>query len=180
MKKTAVLAFLILIAALVIACGSHRPGAMAMATLQATSTTGPSGTVHFTDQGDGGTEVQVDITGLDPHSVHGFHIHENPSCADMGNAAGGHFNPTSMPHAAPTAVSHHAGDFGNVAADDKGEVHEKFVTHSVTAHAGEISVLGHAVVLHEKADDLTTQPSGNAGKRIACGVVEAMAGTMHH
>ena len=179
MKTTAAISISLLVL-LAGACSSHKTGAMAMANLQPTATTGPAGMVHFTDQADGSTEVTIDITGLAPHSVHGFHIHENPSCADMGNGAGGHFNPTMAPHAAPTAVSHHAGDFGNVAADEKGEVHSHFTTNSVTAHAGSISVLGHSVVLHANQDDLMTQPSGNAGARIACGVIVEMAGTMQH
>jgi len=180
MKKFAALSISLLVLFALAACASHKTGAMAMADLQPTATTGPTGMVHFTDQSDGSTEVTVDITGLAPHSVHGFHVHQNPSCADMGNAAGGHFNPTSAPHAAPSAVSHHAGDFGNVAADDKGEVHMHFTTNSVTAHAGPISVLGHSVVLHANPDDLMTQPTGNAGARIACGVIVEMAPSMHH
>ena len=76
-----------------------------------------------------------------------------------------------MPHAAPTAASHHAGDFGNVTANDAGEVHTSFNTPSVTVGPGTSSAIGHAVILHANPDDLTTQPTGNSGPRIACGVV---------
>lgn len=173
MKKSVLISIAVL-SMVLFACGSTKPMAMAMATLTPTGNAGPTGTVHFQDQADGSTEVTIDIKGLDPHSVHGFHVHQNPSCADNGNAAGGHFNPTNMQHGAPAAVSHHAGDFGNVTADNNGEVHEHFNTRSVTAHAGDFSVLGHSVVLHGNPDDLTSQPAGNAGPRVACGVVEAM------
>lgn len=180
MKTLAIVSISFLVVLTIAGCSTHKPGAMAMATLQPTATTGPTGTVHFQDQADGSTLVTVDITGLTPDTVHGFHVHQNPSCADMGNAAGGHFNPMNAPHAAPSAVSHHAGDFGNVKADAKGEVHEHFTTYSVTAHAGDLSVLGHSVVLHANPDDLTSQPAGNSGPRVACGVIVEMAGSMQH
>ena len=83
-------------------------------------------------------------------------------------------------HGAPDAVSHHSGDFGNVTADASGTVRTTFTTHSITVAPGERSVIGHAVILHGNPDDLTSQPSGNAGPRIACGVVQEMAGEMHH
>lgn len=173
MKKL-VLFSMALLSMVLFACGSSKPMAMAMANLVPTGAAGPTGMVHFHDQADGSTEVMIDIKGLDPHSVHGLHVHQNPSCADNGNAAGGHFNPTGMQHGGPMAAMHHSGDFGNVKADDKGEVHEHFNTRAVTAHAGDLSVLGHSVVLHGGPDDLTSQPAGNSGPRIACGVVEAM------
>jgi Cu-Zn family superoxide dismutase len=85
-----------------------------------------------------------------------------------------------MVHGAPDAVSHHAGDFGNVTADANGEVHTRFTTHSVSLKSGETTYpVGKAVVLHEKADDLVSQPSGNAGARIACGVLGTMPAGMH-
>jgi len=174
--KRLTLITLVTLAAL--ACAHTKTGPMATATLSPTTGQTAKGTVQFTETADG-VQVTVDLTNVPP-GVHGFHIHEGASCADDAKAAGGHFNPNNMPHAAPTDVSHHAGDFGNVTADDKGEVHTTFMTHSVTVAAGPNSAVGHAVVLHANPDDLTTQPSGNAGARIACGVVTAMAGSMQH
>lgn len=151
------------------ACASaNRP--MAMTALQPTSGQTAQGTVHFQELRDGSVEVQVDLTGVAP-GVHGFHVHEFGNCGDNGNAAGGHFNPTSMPHASPEAASHHAGDFGNVTAAANGEVHTRFVTRSITVAEGPRSVVGKAVILHTNPDDLVTQPTGNAGGRISCGVV---------
>ena len=150
-----------------------------MATLQPSSGQTAKGTVHLTDAGDGNVDVQVDLTGVPP-GTHGFHIHEKGDCGNNGANAGGHFNPTGMVHGAPDAVSHHAGDFGNVTADTSGEVHTRFTTHSVSLKSGEVNdPVGKAVVLHEKADDLVSQPSGNAGARIACGVIETMSAGMH-
>jgi len=160
---------------LILSC-AHSRAPMAMATLAPTGTNTAKGTVHFTDVGDGNIEVQVDLTGV-PAGQHGFHIHEKGDCGNNGNNAGAHFNPTGMIHGAPDAQSHHAGDFGNVTADANGEVHTRFTTHSISLKSGDITnPVGRAVVLHEKADDLVTQPSGNAGARIACGVIQTMGG----
>ena len=177
MKKLLMLTLALLLAG---AC-AHGTHPMAMATLSSTSGSTAQGTVHFEETAADTVEVTADITGLAPNSVHGFHLHDKGDCGDNGNAAGGHFNPTAMPHGAPDAASHHAGDFGNVTADDKGEVHIHLSSHMITVSAGPSSVVGHAVILHGNPDDLTTQPSGNAGPRIACGVVEAhsMAGMQH-
>ncbi|MEA2343130.1 MAG: superoxide dismutase, Cu-Zn family [Thermoanaerobaculia bacterium] len=168
MKKLMVIPF-----ALVFAACAHSKGPMATATLDSTSGSTAKGTVHFQDAGENGVEVVADLTGVPP-GVHGFHVHEKGDCGNNGNNAGPHFNPTTMVHGAPDAVSHHAGDFGNVTADDKGEVHARFTTHSITINTGERAVVGHAVVLHGNPDDLVSQPAGNAGPRIACGVTTLM------
>ena len=174
MKKLALLAI-----ALLFGCRSGS-GPMAMASLNPSEGNTAKGMVHFQEQGNGSVEVTVDLTGVPP-GVHGFHVHEKGDCGNNGQNAGGHFNPMSMVHGAPDAVSHHAGDFGNVTADANGEVHTRFMTHSVTVKEGANSVVGRAVVLHANPDDLVTQPTGNAGGRIACGVVVMhMAGEMHH
>lgn len=175
MNKLALAALALLLAA---AC-AHAPQPMASTILAPLGTSTAHGTVHFQQQKDGRVEVTADLTGLPPSSTHGFHVHDKGACTNYGNDAGGHYNPTNAPHAAPDAASHHAGDFGNVTADEKGEVHTTFTTRSISV-GGANDVSGHAVILHANADDLTTQPSGNAGARIACGVVETMAGEMHH
>lgn len=162
---------LTLAAALVIAgCASHPKGPQATATLAPTANQTAKGTVHFTELGDGSVEVDVDLTGVS-HGTHGFHIHDKGDCGDNGNAAGGHFNPNAAQHGAPNAASHHSGDFGNVEADANGNVKTKFTTRAITLSPSSTSAIGHAVILHGNPDDLTTQPTGNAGPRIACGVV---------
>ena len=164
---------------LLFAACAHSARPMAMAMLSPTTGSTAQGMVHFMELADGSVEVKADLTGV-PAGTHGFHVHDKGACSDNGNAAGGHFNPYGAVHGAPDAASHHAGDFGNVTADAKGEVHTTFTTRSITVTEGANSVSGHAVILHANADDLTTQPAGNAGARIACGVVEAMAGGMQH
>lgn len=168
-------------AAMILAgCSMHKDaGPMATATLSPTSNQTAQGTVHLTELSDGAVEVDVNLANVPP-GVHGFHIHDKGDCGDNGNAAGGHFNPAGTQHGAPTAPSHHAGDFGNVTADASGKVKTKFTTRAVTVSPSSSAAVGHAIVLHGNPDDLTTQPSGNAGPRIACGVVTLMSADMHH
>jgi Cu-Zn family superoxide dismutase len=169
MKKLVLLSTSLLFLA---ACASSMAtGPSATATLVSTSGSTASGVVNLTQLADGGVEVVVNLRGVPP-GVHGFHIHENGSCADNGNAAGGHYNPTGTPHGAPNADPHHAGDFGNVTADENGNVNTRFVTRSITVAEGPTTAVGHAIILHANPDDLQTQPTGNAGARIACGVVQ--------
>ena len=166
---------LLIISLFAIGCASG-PRATATATLASISGSSAQGTVTFRELRDGLVEVDIRLTGV-PAGVHGFHVHDKGDCGDNGNAAGGHWNPMSMPHGAPDASSRHAGDLGNVTADANGNVTETKTTTGITLTSGPSnSVLGHAVILHANPDDLTTQPTGNAGARIACGVV--MAGTM--
>ena len=168
MKKLVLLSVFILLLA---SCASMSSGPSASVTLSSISGSTATGTVTFAEKADGSVDVTVNLTGV-PEGVHGFHIHDKGDCGDNGNAAGGHFNPATVAHGAPSADPHHAGDFGNVTADAAGVVHTMFNTHSITVAAGPNSVVGHAVILHANPDDLATQPSGNAGPRIACGIVQ--------
>jgi len=167
MKKLILVSISLLVLA---SCASMATGPSATATLSPTSGSTASGTVKLTQLGDGSVRVAVDLTGT-PAGVHGFHIHEKGDCGDNGNAAGGHYNPSGTPHGAPSADTHHAGDFGNVTADANGRVQTSFTTRSITVEAGATSAVGHAIILHANPDDLVTQPTGNAGGRISCGVV---------
>lgn len=130
-----------------------------------------TGTVVFTVV-DGGVRVVADLEGLTPGD-HGFHVHEFGDCsAPDGSSAGGHFNPTKKQHGGPDSEERHVGDFGNITADANGKAHYDRVD-TVIKLSGENSIVGHSVVVHEKADDLVTQPTGNSGARVACGVIEA-------
>lgn len=127
------------------------------------------GIATFTASSDG-VEVSIDLSGLTP-GEHGIHIHEVGDCsAPDASSAGGHFNPAAAQHGAPGAPSHHAGDFGNITANTEGRAHLAFVSQSFQLE-GEQSIVGRAFIVHEKPDDLTTQPTGNSGGRIACGII---------
>lgn len=137
-----------------------------------------SGTVTFT-QLDDAVEVRLDLADFRSEGLHGLHVHETGDCGPdstgtPGGAAGGHFNPLSSPHGAPgeRPGARHAGDLGNVEPEATGRAVGASVD-SVLALSGPTSVLGRAVILHAAADDLTSQPSGDAGARIGCGVVRA-------
>ena len=108
-----------------------------------------------------------------PAGMHGLHIHQVGDCSsDDFKSAGGHFNPTESAHACPDADEHHAGDLGNVEIGEDGLVHAELTSSMLTVIEGPASVIGRAVILHEKADDCETQPTGAAGSRLACGVFE--------
>lgn len=141
----------------------------AIAVLTPTSGSNVAGTVTFTASSEG-VKVMADLTGLTP-GKHGFHIHEFGDCSDpKGAAAGGHFNPTTHAHGAPDATDRHAGDLGNIEADATGKAHLE-LTDKLMKLTGNEAIVGHAVIVHEKADDLKTQPTGDAGGRVACGVI---------
>jgi Cu-Zn family superoxide dismutase len=128
-----------------------------------------SGTVKFTQEG-GGVHVQADLRGLTP-GRHGFHIHEKGdlSKADL-TSAGGHYNPMGQHHADRLSSERHEGDLGNIDADAEGHASVDFVDHELQLN-GAHSIVGRAVIVHAKADDLKSQPAGDAGGRIAGGVI---------
>lgn len=126
------------------------------------------------------TDKQVSVigsvSGLKPNSEHGFHIHEYGHCgAEDGSLAGDHFNPQGHPHAGPNNGKHHAGDLGNIRADDKG-VATISLKIKDPLYSSDLSIIaGRSLVLHAQRDDLKSQPSGNSGARIACGVIGVTA-----
>ncbi len=156
--------------------------ASAQAILQpAKDTPGFSGRVIFYQAGSQ-VRVVADVTGVSPPGNHGFHVHDNGKCErDPGKdftTAGGHFNPAGTPHACPDAASHHAGDLGNIVINADGTGHLD-VTTSALSLSGAGSVVGRAIILHAAPDDCTTQPTGNAGGRLACGVIAASGAGGH-
>ena len=165
MKQTLFFALFSLLVGSSLAFGQTK----AVAVLHPTSGSNVAGTVTFTLSGDQ-VKVVANVTGLTP-GKHGFHIHEFGDCTNpKGASAGGHFNPGNHQHGAPDATDRHAGDLGNIEADASGKAHLD-VTDKVMKLTGAESILGHAVIVHEKADDLKTQPTGDAGGRLACGVI---------
>jgi superoxide dismutase, Cu-Zn family len=140
---------------------------------------GVSGTVQITPVAGGGVKIVADVTGVKTDGKHGFHIHENGQCehSDHFKSAGGHFNPGHASHACPPTAARHAGDLGNIEISG-GKGHLELTSNDL-ALSGPNSVLGKAFILHAGADDCTTQPTGNSGDRLACGVVSAEGAAGH-
>ena len=145
-----------------------------------------TGTVTFVELADGGVYVDYDVRGLEP-GAHGLHVHENGSCApadtdgdgtpEPAGAAGGHFNPGDAPHGAPSDPrdERHAGDLGNITVGPDRSARGT-LEDDVLSFDGPTSPVGRAMMVHGGRDDLTSQPSGDAGGRVACGVVRLVRG----
>lgn len=141
----------------------------AEAILESRSGSNVKGKVTFTKEGNT-VKVVADVEGLSP-GKHGFHIHEKGDCsAPDGSSAGAHFNPMTEPHSGHDSPQRHVGDMGNLIADASGKAHLE-LSDTMMSFEGAESIIGKGVIVHEKEDDLITQPTGNAGGRIACGVI---------
>ncbi|HKX41415.1 MAG TPA: superoxide dismutase family protein [Burkholderiaceae bacterium] len=168
---------LLLLAAALAGCMSQggtvaktMPGAVAQ--LNPTQGNQAKGTVWFAQDGLR-VNVRVQVSGLTPNQEHGFHVHEKGDCsAPDAMSAGGHFNPGGKPHG-PQSAAHHGGDMPSLKADAAGNAQASFQIEGVSVGTGIDGLLGKGVIVHAKPDDYTTQPTGNSGGRIACGVIVA-------
>lgn len=144
----------------------------AVAELKPLGSSGASGRVEFEAQG-GKVNVRAQVSGLAPNAELGFHVHEKGDCSSPdGNSAGGHFNPTQKPHG-PQDGPHHAGDMPMLKTDAQGRADVRFSLTEVSLGSGATDLVGRAVIVHAQPDDYKTQPTGNAGARVACGVITA-------
>ncbi len=162
------------------AMGADTANTTYTAALAAQGESGVSGQVTFTQE-PGGVRVVATVTGLTPGD-HGFHVHSGMSCeaaptpesngtAVPAGAAAGHFAGTDSTHGAPDAAMRHDGDLGNITADASGAATYDRLDARLSL-SGDRSIAGRAVIVHEGTDDLTSQPSGAAGARVACGLVQ--------
>lgn len=159
-------------AALVLtACASNMSGPRAVAQLQSTTGNTASGTVSFV-QSTGKVLVSGEIRGLKPNAEHGFHVHEKGDCSSGdGMSTGGHFNPDGKPHGQHSHGVHHAGDFPSLKANANGVATFSFESSVITVGSGSADVVGKGLIVHRDPDDYATQPTGNAGPRLACAVI---------
>ncbi|WP_345782234.1 superoxide dismutase family protein [Thermomonas sp.] len=147
----------------------------AVANLASASGSLVSGRLTLVPRGDG-VDVSGEIGGFNPGSSHGFHIHEKGDCsAADASSAGGHFNPAGQPHGRAMQGTHHAGDSDNLVADANGvaKINTHFMGVSLGGGAGN-DIASRAIVVHAAPDDYTSQPAGNAGARVACGVIKVV------
>lgn len=147
-------------------------GTHAMARLEPTRGNTAAGTVMLMQHGEH-VMVHARLTGLKPNQEHGFHVHEKGDCSSGdGLSTGGHYNPTGQPHG-PQDAAHHAGDMPALKADAEGKVDVTFHLDGVSLGSGPADLLGRGIIVHAGPDDYKTQPTGNSGARIACGVIAA-------
>lgn len=155
------------------------PEADAAALMQPVGDSRTEGYVLF-EQRDEELHVTVRLRGLDPQPERrGFHVHEHGSCepgedGTPAGAAGGHFAPFGHPHGGleDPPQQRHVGDFGNLTVDSDGTVETSF-TDTVASLEGEASIIGQALIVHAEEDDLETQPTGDSGARVSCGIITA-------
>lgn len=145
----------------------------AVAVLAGTVESPVRGELHLASDADG-VRVTGEIAGLQPGSEHGFHVHEHGDCsAPDASSAGGHFNPGDAPHGGPQATARHLGDLPNIRANEDGTADVNALVAGATLNdGGPNNLVGKAFIVHAKADDYASQPSGDAGARLACGVVQ--------
>lgn len=156
------------------ACASMgESGPRATAKLEPTKGSTTTGTVTFVQTGNK-VIVTAEIKGLKPNSEHGFHVHEKGDCSSGdGMSAGGHFNPLGQPHSGHGAMERHVGDMPNLKADANGNASYKTELDIMRVSPGATSIVGKGLIVHRDPDDYRTQPTGNAGPRLACAVIQA-------
>ena len=165
------------LALLTLAGCSHLPGGQpaARAVLEPRSGSQVSGQVSFTPRGER-LLVEAELSGLTP-GEHGFHVHEGGDCsAPDASGAGGHLNPAGMPHGHHHQMHYtqrHAGDLPNLVADASGQAYYRAEVTGLRVDGSALGLIGRSVVVHADADDYRSQPAGNSGRRIACGVIRA-------
>jgi Cu-Zn family superoxide dismutase len=159
-------------AALVLAgCASTPTGPVAVAKLEPTRGSTATGTLRFAQAGDV-VRVSGEIHGLQPGAELGFHIHEKGDCSSGdGMSAGGHFNPGGQQHGHFGHGAHHAGDLPSLRADANGVARVNFESRTFSVGSGAADIVGRGLIVHRDRDDYTTQPTGNAGPRLACAVI---------
>jgi Cu-Zn family superoxide dismutase len=171
--NTKILAASAAVAALVVSACATTPfdRAVAVAKLEPTKGNATRGTVTFAQRMDK-VYVTADVSGLSP-GEHGFHMHEKGDCSSGdGMSTGGHWNPDNTPHG-PQSGPHHGGDMPSLVADASGNAKASFSLDGVTVAPGPKSVVGRGLIVHKDPDDYKTQPTGNAGARVACAVIQA-------
>ena len=162
---------LVATATLLSACASTPSGPRATAQLQPTTGNATSGSVSFVQKGNK-VLVSGEIRGLKPNAEHGFHVHEKGDCSSGdGMSAGGHFNPTGAPHGAHGMGMHHTGDLPSLKADAGGIARFNFESGSLAVGSGVTNIVGRGLIVHRDPDDYKTQPTGNAGPRLACAII---------
>ena len=164
-----------LAAAIVAGCAASTTGGGPRAAAQLEPTRGntASGRIEFVQQGDR-VLITGTLSGLKPGAEHGFHVHEKGDCSSGdGLSAGGHFNPGGKPHGHHGMGEHHTGDLPSLKADASGVAAIHFESRTIRVGSSANDIVGKGLIVHRDPDDFKTQPTGNAGPRLACAVITA-------
>lgn len=152
---------------------TYEESAKATAALKPTKGSKAYGEVTFEQVGDK-VRVLANVVGLKPNAEHGFHVHEVGDCSSGdGMSAKGHFNPHNKPHGHYGSPDRHAGDMPNLKADAKGRARLNVELDTISVKPGAASIVGRGLIVHADPDDYKSQPTGNAGGRLACAVIQA-------
>lgn len=171
---------LALVASALAACQSTAPppsaalvavAEMGPTTAAAAAGVAPSGRVTFTQLPSGKVLVEANISGLKANAEHGFHVHAVPDCSGDGTRTGGHFNPDNHPHNHPAEMNRHAGALFNLKTDAHGVGRLRQEADTITLGEGKYSIAGMPLITHRDPDDYKSQPLGNAGPRVSCGII---------
>lgn len=169
--KTSII--LTILSTLLISCSHQKMMNKTIVNLESKSNSSVSGIVNIWETTDS-IKVTANIKGLKPNSEHGFHIHQNGDCSSKdAKSAGGHYSPEESKHGSPDKMHHHLGDMGNLNSDADGIATKTIMIKKLNlTKSDKFSVIGKAIIIHADADDMSSQPSGNAGARVACGVIK--------
>ncbi len=159
--------------AVLASCANYGMGPTASVQLEPTRGNAAKGELQFMQRGNT-VKVTGKISGLKPNAEHGFHVHYKGDCSSGdGMSAAGHFNPTGKPHGAHGHGDHHAGDIPSLMADANGVANVNFESNTISLMGGQsTNIIGRGVIVHKDPDDYKTQPTGNSGARLACGVIK--------
>ncbi|MGF1924347.1 MAG: superoxide dismutase family protein [Bacteroidia bacterium] len=149
---------------------------VAKATLNATDTNKPIGTVKFFNDSNGKIKMDLELDFPErADSTVAVHFHEHGDCGNMGENTHGHWNPTNESHGKWDSSAHHSGDIGNIQLDNSGKAKLSISTDRWNTTSNDAkSIIGRGIIVHGGTDDYTTQPTGNSGARIGCGVIEGV------
>ena len=162
------------VAALALAgCAAYSAGPSASAKLEPTRGNTAAGTVTFVQSGEL-VKVSGSVKGLKPNAEHGFHVHEKGDCSSGdGLSTGGHSNPGGKAHGQHGMGEHHTGDLPSLKADANGVATFSFESRTIRLGGSANDIVGKGLIVHRDPDDYKTQPTGNAGPRLACAVITA-------
>lgn len=173
-------AFTIICISTLAGCATYLGESGVQTKLEPRSGSNVTGKATLTRQASGGVRLVVDVNGLQPNHVNGFHIHEKGDCsATDGMSAGGHFNPTHGQHGNPTTdmSGRHLGDLPVLQSDAQGHAHAQVTLPTASLDVSNVhNLIGRSLVIHRDPDDYVSQPAGNSGPRVACGVIEVFGG----